>query len=155
MSEIYTNFLYVAVKEVYEGKKGKKTDTELRIVYWPADDNHDECFVIYGKRPNSKSTGHYLPYRLVCYTKESVIDFAENVIDSQHNVEVELHQFYGESDSSEDEYNIDWKNTVEDSSTELVAYDIFPQTNTYGEYRLDFRPRLSSILNTLMDVEVV
>lgn len=155
MSETQTRFLYVIVKEVTEGRKGKKLDTQLRIVYWPENEQYTECYVIYGKRPYSKNAGKYLPYRLVCNTKEQVVRFAETMIDLQSSAEVELHQFVGENDDSVDEFNIDWENTAENESTELVAYDLVPKINPYGQFRLEFRTELFSVLNVLSDFEAL
>lgn len=143
-----SKFLYVVVKEIVECKKGKKLDTELRIVYWPETAEYSECFVIYGKRPPSKSQGAYVPYRLVCNTKEQVVRFAETVIDIHNNAAVELHQFCGENDDSVDEFNIDWENTPENRTTELVAYDIS------GQF-LDFRNEMSSALITISELDTV
>lgn len=155
MSESNTRFLYVIVKEVTEGRKGKKLDTQMRIVYWPETEDYAECFVIYGRRPYSKRDGRYLPYRLICNTKEQVVRFAETMIDTRNSAEVELHQFCGENDVSTDEFNIDWENTDENESTELVAYDIVPRTNPYGQFCLNLRTELFSVLNVLSDFYVV
>ena len=51
----YQQFLYVLVKEVYERKTKKRTDTELRIVFWPEDRSNGvrDHFVVYGTRPST------------------------------------------------------------------------------------------------------
>jgi hypothetical protein len=143
-----STFLYVVVKEVVEGKKGQKLDTELRIVYWPETSEYSECFVLYGKRPPSKRDGDFVPYRLICNTKEQVVRFAETVIDIHSSASVELHQFYGENDDSVDEFNIDWENTAENRTTELVAYDIS------GEF-LNFRGELFAVLTTISEFDTL
>jgi hypothetical protein len=58
--------------------------------------------------------------------------------------EVELHQFSGITDDSEDEYNIDWFNTNENSSTEIVAFEPSMTCNA-----------LTELLDILVRVEVV
>lgn len=143
-----SKFLYVVVKEIMECKKDKKLDTELRIVYWGETDEYSECFVIYGKRQPSKKKGDFIPYRLVCNTKEQVVRFAETVIGIHNSAVVELHQFCGENDDSIDEFNIDWENTPENRTTELVAYDIS------GEF-LHFRNQLLSVLNIISEFDTV
>ena len=156
MSELQ-QFLYVMVKEIYAGSKKQKTDNVLRIVYWAANEElgYDEHFVIYGTRPKSKNSSEFGPYRLKCKTPEQVQLFVKTVVSCNHNVAIELHQFYGYSDDSEDWYNIDWQHTANDSSTELVAFDIEPQTQFDGESYLDFRSPLSNVLNIIMNHDVV
>ena len=158
MSELQ-QFLYVLVKEVYpESKPGKqKTDTVLHIVHWAADEElgYDDHFVIYGKRPKSKVTGKFTPYRLICQTQKQVHEFVRTVVSPDHNLAIELHQFYGETDDSEDWYNIDWKNTADDSSTELVAFDVESKSGFDGEPFIDFHSALSSVLNVITNHEIV
>ena len=151
MSE-FQQFLYVFVKETVPSNK-QKTDTVLRIVFWKADEElgYDDHFVIYGTRPRSKTTGKFVPYRLTCETIDQVQHFVKTVVGSNNSLSIELHQFYGYNDDSEDWYNIDWKNTPRNSSTEIVAYDVMSQTNDYGEYHLNFHTTMSRVLNVLVD----
>jgi hypothetical protein len=153
-----TQFLYVLIKEYDVGPKGRKIDTELRIVYWPEDyycSGHEAQFVIYGKRPRCKKTGEYTPYRLKCHTVEHVIDFVKTVVCPSNNMAVELHQFSGYSDDSEDEYNVYWFNTAENMATELVAYDVESSTNATGDSYLECSATLSNILNVLVNCDTV
>ena len=156
MSE-FQQFLYVTVKEVYPKSKKGKTDTVLRIVFWAADEElgYDDHFVIYGKRPKSKVTGNFTPYRLICQTQKQVIDLVQTVVSPDHNIAVELHQFYGYNDDSEDWYNIDWKNTADDSSTELVAFDVESSIGSNGELFLGFHVELSRVLNVIENHEII
>jgi hypothetical protein len=159
MSELQ-QFLYVTLKENYTRSSGKsKIDTTLHIVYWAAyddeEDGYDEHFVIYGKRPKSKNTGKFTPYRLICRTIDDVHQFVRTVVSRDHNLAVELHQFYGYTDDSEDWYNIDWKNTADDGSTELVAFDVEPKPTLDGEQVLDFKCALTKVLEVLVNHEVV
>jgi len=133
------------------------TDTKLRIVYWAANEDHDydAHFVIYGKRPKSKITGKFIPYRIQCRTIEQVNQFVKTVVSPDHDLAIELHQFYGYTDDSEDWYNIDWKNTANNSSTELVAFDVESKTDYQGDYYLGFQPALTSVLTVLVNHEVV
>ena len=144
-------FLYLLVKEKYPESKGKKVDTELRIVYWPedADSGHESQFVIYGKRPRSKTTGEFIPYRVKCHTMNQVYYFAKNAISSDHDLSIELHQFSGFADDNEDEYNIAWYNTAENSSTEIVAFDVYSNPYEKKEYYIDFYSLLKNQLNIL------
>jgi hypothetical protein len=153
-----TQFLYALIKEYYIGSKGKKIDTELRIVYWPEDyhcSGHEAQFVIYGKRPRCKTTGEYTPYRLKCHTVDQVIDFVRTIICPSNNMEVELHQFSGYNDDSKDEYNVHWFNTAENFATELVAYDVESRTTATGSSYLEFSATLSNILNILVNCDTV
>lgn len=156
MSELH-QFLYVVLKENYPGPKKQKTDTVLRIVYWAANEElgYDEHFVIYGKRPKSKVTGHFVPYRLICQTKKQVEEFVRTVVSPDHNLAIELHQFYGYSNDSDDWYNIDWRNTPDDSSTELVAFDVESKPGFNDEPFVDFHAALTSVLNVITNHEVV
>lgn len=156
MSELQ-QFLYVLVKENYTEGGKVKIDTVLRIVYWEANEelDYDSHFVIYGKRPKSKITGKHTPYRLKCYTQDQVHKLVRTLVGSEHNVAIELHQFYGYSDDSEDWYNIDWKNTPNDGSTELVAFDTTPTKMIDGTYFLDFGAALSKVLDVIENNEVV
>lgn len=153
----FQQFLYATVKEVYPESKSGKTDTVLRIVFWAADEElgYDDHFVIYGKRPKSKVTGKFVPYRIHCRTQEQVHKFVKTIVSPDHNLAIELHQFYGETDDSEDWYNIDWKNTADDSSTELVAFDVESKIAFDGEHYLDCQAALSSVLNVIVNHEVV
>jgi hypothetical protein len=153
----FQQFLYVLVKEIYVGSKKQKIDTVLHIVYWKANEEleYDDHFVIYGQRPNSKVTGEFIPYRLKCQTPKQVKQFVQTVVSRYHNLSIELHQFYGNSDDSEDLYNIDWENTADDSRTELVAYDIIPELGINGVSHLKFEAALSDVLNVIMNQEVV
>lgn len=156
MSE-FQQFLYVLVKENYEGPKKTTTDTVLRIVYWTADEElgYDSHYVIYGKRPKSKISGEFIPYRLTCQTQKQVHEFVRTVVSPDHNLAVELHQFYGYNDDSEDWYNIDWENTPEDGSTELVAFDVESKIGFDGEQFVDFHAALTSTLNVIKNNEIV
>ena len=157
MSEFHTQFLYVLLKEHVADNPANKNDTELRIVYWPEDidADYDEGFIIYGKRPRTKPEGEFTPYRLFCRTKSQVWDFARTVVSPTNNVSIELHQFEGISNDSKDEYEVEWYNTAENNSTELVAYDVESKRNEDGFPVLDFRNVLNRTLNVLMTTEVV
>lgn len=157
MSEFQTNFLYVLVKELIADDPNNKTDTELRIVYWPEDveTGYEEGFVIYGKRPRTKPEGEFTPYRLFCRTKNQVLQFAKTVISTSNNVAIELHQFEGISNASKDEYEVEWYNTAENLSTELVAYDVESKSTEDGNLIIDFHKELYSTLTVLMNTEVV
>jgi hypothetical protein len=156
-----TNFLYVLVKE----KDGEKIDTTLRIVYWDGywedcdgDDavyQPDPHFVIYGARPNSKISGEYIPYRLSCRAKEQVHHFVKSVISPDHIAEIELHQFNGYNDTTDDWYDIQWENTANNSSTEIVAFDVHPKKSFDGEDFLDIHSALHSVLDSLMNLEFI
>lgn len=152
-----SNFFYVLVKENYPGSKKHKVDTMLRIVYWHADveEGYEGHFVIYGKRPNSKSLGKYVPYRLCCNTLKDVLQFVQMVVSSDHNLAIELHQYDGYNDVSEDEYHIEWSDTFEDYRTELVAFDVLPRETENNQYVLDFGETLTKTLNVLVNYDVV
>jgi hypothetical protein len=154
----YQQFLYVLVKEVNEVKEGKKrTDTELRIVFWSEDKSTGvrDHFVLYGTRPSTKRHGEFFPYRLVCDTLYAVTEFVSSVFSSSNSVEIELHQFSGFTDDSEDEYNIDWYNTNENESTELVAFDVDPVEDSFGDVRVYPEKTLSKVLNVLMKFDTI
>ena len=154
----FQQFLYVTIKENYVKSSGRlKTDTMLHIVYWEANEElgYDEHFVIYGTRPKSKVTGKFVPYRLICSTLDDVIRLVNTVVSPDHNLAIELHQFYGHNDDSEDWYNIDWSNTADDSSTELVAFDIEPKPGFGGELFIDFKVALTNVLNVITNHEIV
>jgi len=157
MSEFQTKFLYVLLKEHVTDDPTYKTDTELRIVYWPEDidADYEEGFIIYGTRPRTKPEGEFTPYRLYCRTKSQVLQFVRTVVSSTNNISIELHQFDGISNDSKDEYEVEWYNTAENSSTELVAYDVDSNRNEDGNPVLDFRNALDRTLNVLMSMEVV
>ena len=122
MSSIQTEFLYVFVREIHRYSGGKNGENQFRIVYWPSDEYHEACFVIYGKRKTSKYGPSYIPYRISCSTVDQVIEFVVNVVNPINIIDVEVHQFNGENDTSEDEYNIDWSNTAEDFTTNIVRF---------------------------------
>lgn len=151
-----TPFLYVLVKENYAGIKKNKVDTVLRIVYWQEDEEagYNEQYVIYGKRPNSKVEGVYVPYRLSCSTIDQVHQFVKTVVSCEHNLAIELHQYNGYNDFSDDEYHINWQNTYEDYRTELVAFDT-KSISINGYDLLEFRDSLSRVLKVLETYEVV
>lgn len=153
----YQQFLYVLVKEVYERKPKKRTDTELRIVFWPEDRSKRvrEHFIVYGTRPSTKRSGEFVPYRLVCDTIYEVTGFVTTVFSRDNSVEIELHQFSGLTDDSEDEYNIDWFNTNENESTEIVALDIDPIEDSNGEVHVYSEKTLSRVLNILMQFDTI
>ena len=153
----HQEFVYVLVKEFRQGTKRKHYDTELRIVHWAADEETGlpEHFVIYGKRPNSIKEGAFIPYRLKCESVYEIGKFVNTVISSDHNASIELRQFSGITDDSEDEYNIDWFNTNENLTTELVAFDIEPTYDSFGESRLDLDNTLNNALRILMQFETV
>lgn len=155
----FQQFLYVLVKEIYkeEGSDKVKTDTTLRIVYWEANEEleYDAHYVIYGKRPKSKVSGEHTPYRLKCSSQKQIHEFVRTVVSPDHNLAIELHQFYGYSDDSEDWYNIDWENTAGDGSTEIVAFDIESKPGFEGEPFVDFHSALSNVLNVIKSQEVV
>lgn len=157
MSELQ-QFIYILVKEKYDEKDGKqKTDTVLHIVHWRANEElgYDEHFVIYGNRPKSKVSGKFIPYRLTCQTQKQVHEFVRTVVSPDHNLAIELHQFYGYTDDSEDCYNIDWENTPDDSRTELVAFDVESKIGFDGEQFVDFYAALNATLNVITCHEVV
>ena len=155
MSE-FQQFLYVKVAENYLSESGKqKNDTVLHIVYWEADEDDDAHFVIYGKRPKSKITGDFVPYRMKCHSMNQIHKFIKTVVSPDHNIAIELHQFYGETDDTKDWYNIDWENTADDGSTELVAYDVYPRTGFNGEQFLDIETSLMNVLTVLTSHEIV
>jgi hypothetical protein len=154
----YQQFLYVLVKEVNEVREGKKkTDTELRIVFWPEDRSTGvrDHFVLYGTRPSTKRCGNFVPYRLVCDTLYEVTGFVSSVFSSINSVEIELHQFSGFTNDSEDEYNIDWYNTNENESTEIVAFDVDPIEDSVGDVHVYPEKTLSKVLNILMQFDTI
>jgi hypothetical protein len=154
----YMEFLYVVVKEYYSRSKSEKLDTELRIVYWKEEwgSNYPEQFVVYGRRPDSKKKGDYVPYRLRFSTREQVEQFAQTIIvSSENHVVIELHQFSGLNNDSDDLYNIDWENTQEDSTTELVAFEIESRLQANGDIVLNYIPTLHNVLTILENGEAV
>jgi hypothetical protein len=157
MSEFQTKFLYVLLKERVTDEPSYKTDTELRIVYWSEDieADYEEGFIIYGTRPRTKPEGEFTPYRLYCRTKSQVLQFARTVVSPTNNVSIELHQFEGISNDSKDEYEVEWYNTAENKSTELVAYDVDSNRTDGGIPVLDFSNALNRTLTVLMNMEVV
>ena len=156
----YMQFLYVVVKEYYNRHKFKsaKLDTELRIVHWKEEwgSDYPEQFVVYGRRPYSKRTGDFVPYRLRFSTREQVEHFVKTVIvKSENQVVIELHQFSGMNNDVDDVYNIDWENTPEDSATEIVAFEIESRTRVDGNIILNYIPALESVLTVLESGEAV
>jgi hypothetical protein len=151
-----TPFLYVLVKEKYTGIKKNKVDTVLRIVYWQEDleAGYNEQYVIYGKRPNSKTDGAYVPYRLSCSTIDQVYQLVKTVVSCECDLAIELHQYNGYNDFSDDEYHINWQNTYEDYRTELVAFDM-KSISLNGYDILEFRNILTKALKVLETYEVV
>ena len=143
MSEHYAKFLYVFVKETCTNNEYHSSDTELRIVYW----NNGE-FVIYGKRPRNKQGREFVPYRLQCSTISQVIQLVETVVCMQNDMSIELHQFEGICNCSKDEYEVEWYNTCEDESTELVAFD-----RKRSDFK--FKYELKNVLKVIMNQSVV
>jgi hypothetical protein len=158
-SQQYMQFFYVVLKERYIfGSKSEKLDTFIRIVHWKEEwgSDYPTQFVVYGRRPNSKRHGEYIPYRLKFSTKEQVKQFVRTiVVSSDTRVTIELHQFSGLNDDSEDEYNIDWENTAENCTTELVAFDIDSQLWATGEITSNYLCNLDNVLTILENGEAV
>jgi hypothetical protein len=153
----YQQFLYVLINEVREVKSKRIADTELRIVFWPEDRESEtrEHFVVYGNRPDTKSCGEFIHYRLVCDTLYEVTGLVNTLFSSCHSAEIELHQYSGFNDDSEDEYNIDWFNTNEDASTELVAFDIESTKDSSGEPHLYLDKTLNKVLLILTQFDTI
>lgn len=154
-----TQFLYALVKEIDRSNtetSHAKVDTTLRIVHWRDDsDENGGYFIIYGNRPRSIITGPYNPYRVLCHTMEQVIRFTKTVISNDHDVAIELQQFDGLNDDSEDQFHIDWDNTAENGSTELVAFDFSPIKMIDGTNEIAFKPNLQKLLRILRHTDVV
>jgi hypothetical protein len=153
----YMQFLYLLVKEY---SIDKQIDTELRIVYWKEQwgTDYESQFVVYGKRPNTKKLGKYIPYRLRFNTKEQVAQFIRTVISTDHYMSLELHQFSGINNDVDDEYNIDWFNTNENSTTELVAFTFDSPTGLITNYESDAQYHyntLNELLCVLSNCETV
>jgi hypothetical protein len=151
-------FLYVVLKERYTCSKTEKTDNLLRIVHWKQEwgSDYNEQFVVYGKRPYSKRRGEYIPYRLRFSTREQVEQFVQTiVISSDNRITIELHQFSGLNDDSDDGYNIDWQNTAENSTTELVAFEIDSRLLASGEIVTNYIQTLDEVLTILENGEAV
>ena len=148
-----TQFLYALVTERDDDKK---IDTRLRIVYWQDDsDPNGGYFIVYGQRPPSLKTGEYNPYRVRCSTIDQVAYFARRVVSSDSEISVELHQFDGLNDDTEDALNVDWENTAENGSSELVAFDFPIVLDKNGKSYSPFRPSLRKLLKTLVESETV
>ena len=148
-----TQFLYVLVTEL---DADNKIDTRLRIVHWQ--DNTDPnggYFVVYGNRPTSVVTGEYNPYRVRISTIDAVVRFVKHVWSIDSVVSVELHQFDGLNDDTEDALNVDWDNTAENGSSELVAFDSYPILNKNGRRVPTFKPNLRKLLTTLAEADIV
>jgi hypothetical protein len=154
----YTQFLYVVLKERYVWSKAERTDNHMRIVHWKEEwgTDYTDQFVVYGKRPNSKRHGEYIAYRLKFSTKEQVEQFIKMIVTSSENrVTIELHQFSGLNDDSEDGYNIDWQNTPENETTELVAFEIDSRSLASGEIVTNYIQTLDNVLTILENGEAV
>ena len=159
--EQYMQFLYVVVKEYYVGSKSEKVDNIMRIVYWKQewDSDYPAQFVVYGQRPDSKKQGTYIPYRLRFLNKAHLEHFIRTVIvqnaSSDHRVVIELRQFSGLNNDSEDEYNIEWENTAENNTDELVAFKIDSTFVEDGEIRVNYAHVLGNVLTVLENSEIV
>lgn len=116
-----TQFFYLLVKEIYERAGKQRADTCLRIVHWEANEEDDGHYVVYGRR--TLKHRRYVPYRIRFETLEDVMNYIKYIFSDDCDMIVELHQFSGLNDDSEDKYNIDWYETAEDITTEIVAYD--------------------------------
>ena len=114
-----------------------------------------EHFVVYGTRPDTKTHGKFIPYRLVCDTIYEVTGLVNTLFSSDHSAEIELHQYSGFNDDSEDEYNIDWFNTNDDAITEIVAFDIEPTPDSFGEQRLYLDKTLQKVLLILLQFDTI
>jgi hypothetical protein len=138
-----TYFLYALVKE--GGNDNEQTRTNLRIIYWGEDveNQYPAGFVIYGERTPVGSGDEYITYRLQLYSVENVLQFVKTILGQEKEHTIELHQFVGVTDNSEDAYHIDWQNTPENKTTELAAP------------RFDFQSTLENILNIIENVDVV
>jgi hypothetical protein len=156
-----TQFLYVLLKEIdrdtdENGRATSKTDTQLRIVHW--EDNsaaNGGYFIIYGTRPTSKYSGEYTPYRVLCKNVGSVIRFINTVVSPDNDVEIEMHQFDGLNDDSEDQFNILWENTEENNSTQLVAYDFQSSVKKDGTFVTPYKLTLKRFLRSLSSSEII
>jgi hypothetical protein len=144
-SDNKTYFLYALIKE--GGKSDGQTLTNLRIVYWAEDDEFPAGFVIYGDRTPIGSDEEYITYRLQCYSIAHVLQFVKTILVPEHTPVIEMHQFVGVTDESEDAYNIDWQNTPEDKTTEILAPRL--------DGNLDFQSTLENILHIIENVDVV
>ena len=157
----YMQFLYVIVKEYYMGSKSEKVDNTMRIVYWKQewDSDYPAQFVVYGQRPDSKKQGTYIPYRLRFLTKEHLEHFIRTVIvqnvSADHRVVIELRQFSGLNNDSEDEYNIEWENTAENNTNKLVAFEIDSTFMANGDIRVNYTQVLDNVLTVLENSEIV
>ena len=153
----FQQFLYVLVKEDYADTKKQKNDTILHIVHWKANAKfeYEDHFIIYGKRPTSKISGEFTPYRLKCNTKEQIYQFVKTVVSPENSMSIELHQFYGYNDDSEDWYNIDWENTAENSSTEIVAFDVPSKPGFDTDLYINCNVVLSNLLNVIANHDIV
>jgi hypothetical protein len=157
-----TQFLYVLFKEIdrdvdENGRATANTDTQIRIVYWQDDsDENGGYYMIYGRRPTSKYAGEYIPYRVLCKDIDRVIRFINTVVSSDNDVSVDLHQFDGLNDDSEDQFNVSWENTAENRNTELAAYDFqSAKKDSDGKFKWHFKPTLKRFLRLLAESEVV
>jgi len=155
-----THFLYVLIKE----GAAQHMRTNLRIVYWSEDveNEYPAGFVIYGDRAPSaaNSRDEYITYRLQVRSIEHVLQFVKTILIPEEPTAIELHQFWGVTDNSEDAYNIDWQNTPEDKSTEIVAFDaVHTHLNKNEMFRsdgkFDFQSTLENVLNVLENVDLV
>jgi len=155
-----TYFLYALVKEV-----GESTRTNLRIVYWAEYEDYPAGFVVYGDRTPIESDEEYITYRLRCYSIAHVVQFVKTILVSPV---IELHQFVGIIDNSEDAYHIDWQNTPEDKTTEILAFSFDAQESHLSDLvassvnpiprlngNLDFYSPLENVLTIIENIDVV
>ena len=156
-----TQFLYVLFKEILNemdeyGRKRIKIDSQLRIVYWQDEsDPNGGYYIIYGRRPDSRVTGEYTPYRILCRDMESVIRFAKTVVSPENSVSVELQQFDALNDDSEDQFNVSWDNNAENGSTEIVAFDFDTRTKPNGFRYIPFKGSLRRLLRILKSADSI
>jgi hypothetical protein len=69
---------------------------------------------------------------------------------------IELHQFAGVTDNSEDPYNIDWQNTREDKSTEILAFSQENHSIPTLILRSEIvQSTLENVLNIIKNIDVV
>ena len=120
-----SQFLYVLLKETYARTKDETTsvilDTALRVVYWKPEELGEDAgyFVLYGTRYEKDGVS----FRVRFDTIRQIVDFAKSILSDENSIAVELHQFDGLNDVSQDWLNIDWENTEEGKRTELAAWD--------------------------------
>lgn len=144
-------FLYILIKET-DGE----SNTNLRIVNW----QDGEGFVVYGDRtPVGSSHNEYITYRLRFTAIEQVLQLVKTVLVPGKLSVIEFHQFVGITDNSKDPYHIDWQNTPEDKSTEIVAFDAEYQPISLSSLnkpgKIDFHSTLENLLSVLENTDVV